>query len=65
MSSTPTSFETELTSRVSAVRQAWYQMGGFWTLRGLPHRLRRCLLISNIYNVALSGVEAFIPSVQQ
>eukprot|EP00959_Pyramimonas_sp_CCMP1952_P212499 4446093-Pyramimonas_sp.AAC.1 len=65
MSSVPTSYEFELKSRISAVRQAWYQMGGFWTLRGVPHRLRRCLLISKIYNVALSGVEAFLPSVQQ
>eukprot|EP00959_Pyramimonas_sp_CCMP1952_P122594 2562882-Pyramimonas_sp.AAC.1 len=40
-------------------------MGGFWTPRGLPHRLRRCLLISKIYNAALSGTEAFLPSVQQ
>eukprot|EP00959_Pyramimonas_sp_CCMP1952_P399974 8380224-Pyramimonas_sp.AAC.1 len=62
MSSSATRFGPELKSREKALRRAWYSLGGIWSVPGIPHRLRRCVFISKIYNTALSGLEGFLPS---
>eukprot|EP00959_Pyramimonas_sp_CCMP1952_P066001 1377894-Pyramimonas_sp.AAC.1 len=52
----------ELVSRLDALRAGWYSMGAFWSFSGVPRRLLRATFINKIYNTALSGIEAWVPT---
>eukprot|EP00959_Pyramimonas_sp_CCMP1952_P240338 5022537-Pyramimonas_sp.AAC.1 len=47
------------------MRASFYRLGNFWFQKGAPLRWKRCVLLCNIVNTALSGLEAFLPSPKQ
>ncbi|CAK0788323.1 unnamed protein product, partial [Prorocentrum cordatum] len=51
----------EVTRRCSAARTAFYRVGGIWSL-AIPFKLRKLLLVGNVQNALLSGLEAFVLS---
>eukprot|EP00959_Pyramimonas_sp_CCMP1952_P432564 9058119-Pyramimonas_sp.AAC.1 len=62
VSAQPHRYAVELKARCNAMQSGFYSMGIFWQLPGIPHRLRRCLFMSKVYNAGLSGIEAYVPT---
>ena len=52
-------FQHERTARLDAVSKARFMLGKRITLKRMPWKLKRTLLIGQVLNVALSGVEAY------
>ena len=52
-------FQHELRARLDAIAKARFILGKRITLKRMPWKLKRTLLIGHILNVALSGVEAY------
>ena len=53
------SFQHERTARLEAIVKASFILGKRITLKNIPWKLKRTLLIGQVLNVALSGVEAY------
>ena len=53
------SFQHERTARIEAIAKSKFQLGKRITLRRIPWKLKRTLLIGQVLNVSLSGVEAY------
>ena len=53
------SFQHERTARLDAIAKSRFQLGKRITLRSIPWKLKRTLLIGQVLNVALSGTEAY------
>ena len=51
-------FQHERRARIEAVERSRFQLGKQTTLKRMPYKLERTLLIGKVLNVAVSGVEA-------
>ena len=49
----------EVQARIAGVRKAFYRRAGLWGKPGLPYKVRRLMLICDVQNSALSGLEAY------
>ena len=59
------SAQPEIGARLSAIRRAYHKRGKLWTKEGVPTKLRRMFLISDVQNASLSGMESLILSKRQ
>ena len=53
------SFQHERTARLEAIAKSRFQLGRRVTLKRIPWKLKRTMLIGQVLNVAISGVEAY------
>jgi len=56
------SYAVELRARLAAIRTAYFQVGSFWTEKGIPFKWKRSMFIAKVQQAALVNVEAFLPS---
>ena len=57
--------QPEIQARLAAVSRSFFKRGVLWTRPGIPFRMRRLFIISDIQNSALAGLEAFTISKRQ
>ena len=53
------SFQHERKARIEALAKSWFQLGKRISLKRIPWKLKRTMLIGQVLNVALSGTEAY------
>ena len=56
------SYTAERKEGQKAVRQAFQQVGTFWTELGIPWKWKRSMFICRVQNAGLSGIETFLPT---
>ncbi|CAK0875658.1 unnamed protein product [Prorocentrum cordatum] len=55
-------FAPELKARKAAIFKAFYSLGGFWFLKGVPFRLKRAMFLYFVVGTAVQNLEAYLPS---